>query len=63
MAGSDKADALKGRAVLAGLPAYTDKSGALTRVRVGPYPTREAAETAVKRLTDNGIQGVQVLAK
>src|SRR4030042_206067 len=46
-----KADALKGRAVLAGLPAYTDKLGNLTRVRVGPFPSHEAAETAMKKLT------------
>jgi hypothetical protein len=29
---------------------------------VGPYPTRQAAETAVKRLTDNGMDA-QVLAQ
>jgi DedD protein len=58
-----KADALKGRAVLAGLPAYTDKLGELTRVRVGPYSSREAAETAAKKLADNGLPAGQVIAK
>ena len=58
-----KADALKGRAVLAGLPAYTDKLGDLTRVRVGPYSSRDAAETAAKTLADNGLPAGQVVAK
>jgi DedD protein len=58
-----KADALKGRAALAGLPAYTDKLGGLTRVRVGPYSSREAAETAAKKLADNGLPAGQVVAK
>jgi DedD protein len=60
---SAKADALKGRAVMAGLPAYTDKLGDLTRVRVGPYSSREAAETAVKKLADNGLPIGRVVAK
>lgn len=58
-----KADALKGRAVLAGLPAYTDKLGDLTRVRVGPFSSREAAETAVKKLADSGLPTGRVVAK
>ena len=60
---SAKADALMGRAVLAGLPAYTDKLGDLTRVRVGPYSSREAAETAAKKLADNGLPAGRVVAK
>jgi len=60
---SAKADALKGRAVMAGLPAYTDKLGDLTRVRVGPFPSRAAAETAVKKLADNGLPTGRVVAK
>jgi DedD protein len=58
-----KADALKGRAVMAGLPAYTDRLGDLTRVRVGPYSSREAAETAVKKLADNDLPTGRVVAK
>ena len=60
---SAKADALMGRAVMAGLPAYTDKLGELTRVRVGPYSSREAAETAAKKLADNGLPAGRVVAK
>jgi len=60
---SAKADALKGRAVMAGLPAYTDKLGELTRVRIGPYSSREAAEAAAKKLADNGLPTGQVVAK
>jgi DedD protein len=44
------------------LPAYTDKVGALTRVRVGPYASREAAVAASARLAESGMNG-QVLAK
>lgn len=58
-----KADALKGRAVLAGFQAYTDKYNGLTRVRVGPYQSREAAAAAAVKLAENGIDGGKVLAK
>ncbi len=57
-----KARELKARAALAGLPAYTDTVGNLTRVRIGPYPTREAAVAAAAKLAENGMTG-QVLAK
>jgi DedD protein len=57
-----KADALKARAIQAGLPAYTDTVGKLTRVRVGPFPSREAAVAAAVKLADNGLSG-QVIAK
>ena len=59
---SAKAQALKTRAAEAGLPAYTDKVGALTRVRVGPYPSREAAVAAAVKLAENGMTG-QILTK
>lgn len=59
---SAKAGALKARAASAGLPAYTDKVGVLTRVRVGPYASREAAVAAAVKLAENGMAG-QVLAK
>lgn len=59
---SAKAQALKARAAEAGLPAYMDKAGALTRVRVGPYASREAAVAAAVKLAENGMSG-QVLAK
>ena len=57
-----KARELKARAALAGLPAYTDTVGDLTRVRAGPYATREAAVAAVDKLRENGMSG-QVLTK
>jgi DedD protein len=59
---SAKAHELKGRAALAGLPVYTDKVGALTRVRVGPYTSREAAEAASVELAENGMAG-RILTK
>jgi DedD protein len=57
-----KARELKARAALAGLPVYTDSVGNLTRVRVGPYATREAAVAAAVKLAENGMTG-QVLGK
>ncbi len=62
LADVEKAGALKARATLAGLPAYTDIVGTLTRVRVGPYASREAAADAAQKLAQNGMKG-QVLAK
>jgi DedD protein len=59
---SAKAQALKARAAEAGMPAYTDKVGALTRVRVGPYASREAAVAAAVKLAENGMSG-QILTK
>jgi DedD protein len=59
---SAKAQALKARAAEAGMPAYTDRVGTLTRVRVGPYPSREAAVAAELKLAENGMSG-QILAK
>jgi DedD protein len=55
-----KARELQARAAKAGLPAYSDKAGSLTRVRVGPYATREAAVAAAVKLAENGMTG-QVL--
>ncbi|MEW6119459.1 MAG: SPOR domain-containing protein [Pseudomonadota bacterium] len=57
-----KARALAARASQAGLPAYTDVVGKLTRVRLGPYATREAAVAAAVKLAENGMSG-QVVAK
>jgi DedD protein len=57
-----KADALKNRVAKVGLPAYTDALGKLTRVRVGPYASREAAVAAAAKLAENGLNG-QVVPK
>jgi DedD protein len=57
-----KANALRARAARSGLPAYTDKAGTLTRVRVGPFASREAAMDAAVKLAEKGMSG-QILAK
>jgi DedD protein len=45
----------------AGLKTYTEvvttKAGEVTRVRAGPYATREAAETARSQLKKAGLDG------
>lgn len=41
-----------------GFPIYTEVIADKTRVRVGPYPTREAAEKAANRLRTMGLNGV-----
>lgn len=61
-----KARRLQEKVAGAGLPAYTEvvstKSGELTRVRAGPYATREAAEKARTQLKKAGLDG-KVVAK
>jgi DedD protein len=56
---SDKQDAaaLAKRAASTGLPAYTDADGTLTRVRIGPFGSREAAVAAAVKLAEQGLQG------
>lgn len=62
LADSAKAQTLKARAAESGLPTYTDTVGKLTRVRVGPFATHEAATAAALKLANNGMPG-QVVAK
>ena len=57
-----KMTALRSRAEELGLPLYTDKSGALTRLRVGPFSSREAAVDAAVKLAEIGMNG-QVMPK
>ena len=45
-----------------GMSSYTDKSGELTRLRVGPFSTREAASAAAAKLEMAGMHG-QVMSK
>lgn len=45
---------LKGR----GFAAYTEKSGAVTRVRVGPFASRDQAEKVAEGLRAKGFNGV-----
>lgn len=47
-------DDLKGR----GFSAFTESAGAVTRVRLGPFPSRSEAQRAVERLSTLGIDGV-----
>ncbi|MHB8915806.1 MAG: SPOR domain-containing protein [Thiobacillus sp.] len=53
---------LKQRVDDLGMSGYTEKSGALIRVRVGPFATREAAASAAAKLSAAGVQG-QVMPK
>jgi DedD protein len=46
-----------------GFKAYTEKAGDKMRVRVGPYPSREKAETVGKLLEKRGLQPVILSAK
>jgi DedD protein len=41
-----------------GFTAYTEKVADKTRVRVGPYPNRDAADKAAERLRKIGLNGV-----
>lgn len=45
-----------------GLSSYTDKAGELTRLRVGPFTSREAASAAAAKLELAGMHG-QVMPK
>jgi cell division septation protein DedD len=40
-----------------GYHAYTEKAGTVLRVRVGSYPTQDAAEKAKSKLATQGMQG------
>lgn len=56
----DRANALALRDKLkaAGFPAYSETLGDKTRVRVGPFSSRDAAEQAMQRLAAKGYKGV-----
>lgn len=45
-----------------GLSAYTEKAGNTTRVRVGAFPTREAAEKVLRKLEAQGMHPAVVNA-
>lgn len=61
LADADRAKQLEKRVASAGLPTYTQvvntKSGDVTRVRAGPYETREAADKAREQLKTIGLDG------
>ncbi len=53
-----RADKIATELKKAGLAAYTEKAGNLTRVRVGPFAAREAAEKVASRLQSDGYKPV-----
>jgi DedD protein len=59
---ADKAKMLKGRIAESGMRAYTEvvktARGEVTRVRVGPYASKEAAQKAADELKKLGLSGV-----
>lgn len=61
LADADRAKQLEKKVASAGVPTYTQvvttKSGEVTRVRAGPYETREAAEKAREQLKAVGLDG------
>jgi len=57
-----RAGELKKRAARSGLPVYTDRAGELTRVRVGPFASREEAVSAAVKLAETGLPG-QILSQ
>lgn len=62
LADARRASQLKAQATLSGFSVYTDRAGELTRVRVGPFTSREDAVAAAIRLAESGLPG-QVLSK
>ena len=57
-------ESVTGRLAAAGIPYFTEPAqGNLTRVRAGPFPSREAAEQAAAKLKDLGLQPGTVATK
>ena len=56
-----KLDQARQKLLVAKVPHYTErleaKAGPLTRLRAGPFPTREAAETALGTLKRAALEG------
>ncbi|WP_332672384.1 SPOR domain-containing protein [Aromatoleum sp.] len=57
---ASKANAIGSDLKKRGFTAYTEKTGTVTRVRVGPFASREDAEKIAIRLRDSGMKGVVV---
>ncbi|HLY95690.1 MAG TPA: SPOR domain-containing protein [Sideroxyarcus sp.] len=55
-ANADTAKSMQARLSKQGYHAYTEKAGSVVRVRVGSYPTREAAEKIQRKLEAQGSQ-------
>jgi DedD protein len=56
-ANADTAKNLQAKLYQLGYHAYTENAGAVVRVRVGSYPTLDAAEKAKSKLATQGMQG------
>ncbi|AXK40037.1 SPOR domain-containing protein [Crenobacter cavernae] len=60
----EKADALRSRLAAAGVAAHfskvTTSKGEVTRVRVGPFASREDADATLKKLARAGVTGIVV---
>ena len=57
-ANADSAHQLQKKLNKQGIKAYTEKSDDKTRVRAGPYTTREAADKAIHKLERQGLKPV-----
>jgi len=61
----DKVKEVAGKLAAAKLPHYTEPvaiaAGTATRVRVGPFPSRQAAEQALRRLQELGFKGAKIV--
>ena len=57
---ASKASALGADLKNRGFAAYTEKAGAVTRVRIGPFSSREEADKVAERLRLSGMSGVVV---
>jgi len=64
-ADSEKIKEIAGKLKGAKVPFYTEQvpvaKGTLTRVRAGPFPSRDAAEASLKRLLELGLKGSKVV--
>lgn len=56
----EKVKALVDKLAAHGVKAYTEQKGELTRVRVGPFASREQAEKALAKIQSAGASGVIV---
>lgn len=57
---ASKANALGAELKNRGFAAYTEKAGPVTRVRIGPFGSREEADKVAERLRLSGMSGVVV---
>jgi len=62
----EKLKEIAGKLKGARVPFYTEQvpvaKGTLTRVRAGPFPSRDAAEASMKKLLELGLKGSKVVA-